>query len=137
MKPLTILFLGGLILCLTSTAIGGNTCSHRIIIKIIKRNEIVLGKSGNVLRWATDYGTKKITVGVKPKLKKLAVQVQAVNYLDKRTFNHILLTDVDKDFIPAIVKTTGQSNLKYFLLDKSNNRKKEIPQVTYTITDIF
>ena len=137
MKPLTILLLGGLILGLTSAAFGGSTCSHRIIIKIIKRNEIVLGKSGNVLRWATDYKSKKITVGVNPKSKNLIVQIQAINYLGKRTFNQILLTDVDKDFIPAIFKTTGQYNMKYSLLNRHNNKRKEIPQVTYTITDIF
>ena len=138
MKFLKILLLGGLILSLTNTAIGGNTCSHRIIIKIIKKNEIVLEKSGNALRWKTDQRAKKITVGTHPTFKKLAVQIQVTNRLGERIFNQILLTDFDKDFITTISKMPGQCNMKYFLLDKRNNNiKGEIPKVFYTITDVF
>ncbi len=138
MKFSTVLLLGGLILGLASTAIGGNTCSHRIIIKVIKRNEIVLGKSGDALRWTTDQQAKKITVGVNPASRKLAIQVQTTNRSSGRTSHQIFLTDSDKDFITAISKMTGQCNMKYsFLNNKDNNKKNEIPQVTYTITDIF
>jgi len=138
MKSSTILLLGGLILGFASTAIGGNTCSHRIIIKVIKRNEIVLGKSGNALHWTTDKQAKKITVGVNSASRKLAIQVQTTDRSSDRTFHRILPTDLDKDFITAISKMTGQCNMKYSFLNNGNNNKKdEIPQVTYTITDIF
>ena len=136
MRFLKILVLGGLILSLTSTAFGGNTCSHRIIIRILKTNKVIMGKYGNTLSWATDDRAKKITVGIKPKLKKLAVEIETTKHSGKRTSKRILVRGLDKDFIPTIFKQKGKCNIKYFLLNK-NNTKKEIPQVTYTITDIF
>jgi len=158
MGRFTAFLCGALVLVVVGVAMGGESSTHSVTIKVQKLNEMVVTR-GNIpvyttlsekkssamenspncaLKWMTDRSGKKITVTINRASTNCKLRVQAENCMGGISANRVTLTVSDQDFITGMSMRRGMCDLKYTANARVSVRTgTEIHTVTYTITDVF
>lgn len=136
---------------LTLRASAGESASHVIYIQVIRPNIASIqqdmgsssGQSGSGvvryrLNWNLGSTSRKLTVSSNRTGARIPIAYRTAAESEISTRKPLILSDVERDVIPAFIKTSGSMQVEHGYLPTITHRENGMnkPMVTYTVTDI-